>query len=404
MPSGITCVVTIHGVGFQQPPTEDTPGYADDLHTYLCSALNTDGKLLLSDDPNRQPYQHGDSVPIYVEGLWTPTKICWEKGLRRLGTWIESDNNWPAVSHDASQALVKGGARIAHVALVYSGLEGEGPQLEAALLASLMTTLCARRYIDYRGELGDMFHISQAVKQALQDEVNNLLHHQQVIQPTTSLRVRQDAGYPAQSIQQGQFNPSGSMSILRQLENDVATYVCHNGRRQRVRSFVQDALMRLVCRDDVSGIILNTHSNGTVIGLDAVEGLPLFADRQIRAFITAGSPLLKYVDLFSWGTYIGLTPVIDRWWNFQDKEDFVADPLNGLYHGFDPVHETIVAMSINDIPVNNVENSPPGGLRAHNYWDNTKEFIPKVVSLLNDVVAAEDATANKAVPAGSQIG
>jgi len=159
--------------------------------------------------------------------------------------------------------------------------------------------------------------------------------------------------------------------------------------------------MRLVCRDDVSGIILNTHSNGTVIGLDAIQDLPLFADRQIRAIITAGSPLRKYVDLFSWGTYIGLTPIIDRWWNFYDKQDFVADQLNGVYRGFDPVREVITPMPINDILVDNMANSSACSLQAHNYWDNEKEFIHQFAGLLRDVAVGGAGVDDGTVLAGS---
>jgi len=195
------------------------------------------------------------------------------------------------------------------------------------------------------------------------------------------------------------------------LENDVATYVCHNGRRQRVRSFVQDALLRLACRDDVSGIILNTHSNGTVIGLDVVAELPPFASEKIRAVITAGSPIRKYVDLFSWGKHLAVIPKIGRWWNFWDEKDIVADPLRpyakwmrgkdpapgqlppeqlvGIYQALDPTNGQITPMPIQDILVDNITNSLPGGMQAHNYWDNTKDFIAPVARLLKDVVEAD---------------
>ena len=52
MDSRITCFVTIHGVGFQQPPLDGILGYADGLHANLCSVLNQDGNALLSDDPD----------------------------------------------------------------------------------------------------------------------------------------------------------------------------------------------------------------------------------------------------------------------------------------------------------------------------------------------------------------
>ncbi len=56
----ITCIVTIHGIGFQQPPSVDADGipvggYGDALHMHLCDELNKNGDVLLSDDPDRQP-------------------------------------------------------------------------------------------------------------------------------------------------------------------------------------------------------------------------------------------------------------------------------------------------------------------------------------------------------------
>ena len=56
--ASITCVVTIHGVGFQQPPSAGQAGYADRLHAGLAAALGPDVRL--SDDPRRAPYQVGD--------------------------------------------------------------------------------------------------------------------------------------------------------------------------------------------------------------------------------------------------------------------------------------------------------------------------------------------------------
>jgi len=70
--SGMTCIVTIHGVGFEQAPEQDVSGYADTLHTHLDCELKKHG-YELSDDPDRQSYQRmGESVPIYVESVWSP--------------------------------------------------------------------------------------------------------------------------------------------------------------------------------------------------------------------------------------------------------------------------------------------------------------------------------------------
>ena len=39
------------------------------------------------------------------------------------------------------------------------------------------------------------------------------------------------------------------------------------------------------------------------------------------------------------------------------------------------------------IEVNNLENSSGGGLQAHNYWDNKKQFITQLAELLRSAAA-----------------
>ncbi len=404
----ITCIVTIHGIGFQQAPSEGVAGYADDLHKHLCCELNKDGVELLSDDPDHRPHQMIGSVPIYVESAWPPGSFCREDGLKRLGTWVDDDRR--AVSHkrreDPKQELVNGNARVAHVALVYSRMQGEGPRLGASIITLARTIANLRRY----GRAGTLVKtlyldlIQPLLKRFWTKMRGRPLYRPSVAVP--SLRVREDNQKNATGKGSAPHHPSGFVAILRQLENDVAAYICDNGSRQRVRSFVLDALLRLALRDDVSAIILNTHSNGTLIGLDVVQELPPLAAKKIRAIITAGSPIRKYVDLFTWGEYLALehmmAPWLAQWWNFYDERDIVADrllpsagwkrgteptekQLMGIYQTADPGGE-IIQILINDIPVNNVKNSPGGGIPAHNYWDNTEEFIPQFAEIVRNVV------------------
>lgn len=251
-----------------------------------------------------------------------------------------------------------------------------------------------------------VFRDTQPLLQLVWTKLTHLLQRPPDPAPTPSLRIRQDEGY--QHHKGATRHLSGFKAILSQLENDVAAYVCHNGMRQRVRSFVLDALLRLAFREDVSGIVLNTHSNGTLIGLDVVQELPPFAAGKIRAIITAGSPIRKYVDLFAWGKHLAVRPRIDQWveqwWNFYDESDIVADPLRpcagwirgmeptqeqliGIYQSFDMSTGNTAPILIIDKPVQNIPNSPVGGMQAHNYWDNTKEFIPKVAEIVRNVHA-----------------
>src|SRR5712691_10590764 len=99
-----TCIVTIHGIGFQQPPEEGVDGYADDLHAHLCAELNQNGNVLLSDDPDRDLAKHtkeriNTPVPIYVSSVWPyqTGAVRREEGLMRLGTW--TDHHRTVVSH-----------------------------------------------------------------------------------------------------------------------------------------------------------------------------------------------------------------------------------------------------------------------------------------------------------------
>jgi hypothetical protein len=200
------------------------------------------------------------------------------------------------------------------------------------------------------------------------------------------------------------------MAQVRSLADDVACYICHNEERERVRSFVFEALLRLATREDVGTIIFNTHSNGTVIGLDVLRQLPPFASAKIKTFITAGSPLRKYIDLFQWGQQIETFNPIKPWYNFWDEYDPVADPLEPpitwrrgdelispydpkLFRLIDPDNGTASNIEVADIPVDNVHNSTGGGLQAHNYWDNEEQFVKQLTEIVVAQTSQQPVTA-----------
>lgn len=389
----ILCIVTIHGIGFQQPPKlingVKRPGYADDLHTNLCQVLNQGGNVVLSDDPDRQnDRQEGESVPIYVESLWPPdqNQPSREEGLRRLGRWDIGQAKVTVDPNDKTQQLVKDGARIAHVALAYSDLEGDEPAFLTAPTAAAMAVIYSFRYARMGGLMETLFQDVKPLLENMAEDAEKWLEH-------PSLSIRQSH----QAVALGQ--PGGLGAVIQNLQNDVAAYVCQNGRRQRVRTFIIEALQRLASRDDVAAIVLNTHSNGTIIGIDALQELPPSARKTISTFITAGSPIRKYVDFFTWGKHLTVMPGIDQWvncWrNYYDKRDFVADPLlpcaaweidtdptaaqeTGIYQAFDPATGTISNIPIQDVLVDNVHHNPEGHQGAHDYWDNTQDFIKSV--------------------------
>jgi hypothetical protein len=200
---------------------------------------------------------------------------------------------------------------------------------------------------------------------------------------------------------------AGHLAVVQALADDVASYVCRNDLRERLRGFVQDALTRLTAREDVTTIVFNTHSQGTVLAFDV---LTRYAPPKIRALVTAGSPLRKYVDLFSWGNRVGLIrDLVDRewyWLNVYDQRDPVADPLRDpdwrvgdpppapnaptlfrVYRPTQPLDQT-TDCPVTDEIVDNVAHSG-GGLPAHNYWDNDQQFIPLLADLLK-IAATSD--------------
>jgi pimeloyl-ACP methyl ester carboxylesterase len=184
---------------------------------------------------------------------------------------------------------------------------------------------------------------------------------------------------------------------INALQNDWAAYVCRNDLRQRVRGFVRDALARLIANPQVEAVVVNAHSQGTVVAFDVLSDLP--GDiRKVKRFLTSGSPLRKYVDLYSWGPDGGSLLDIP-WTNFYDPKDPVADPLQPavwrpgqevgsapksptLFQSWPDNSATSLDMRIDDRQVDNVTNTTASGLRAHDYWDNRKEVVPTIAEAL----------------------
>lgn len=389
----IICLVTIHGVGFEQPPMNGTPGYADSLHERLSKYLDA---TLLGDDPKRERVQRGQSGPIYIQGFWPPGSESAEPELARLGQWDESQSR--IIDIDKTP-LAEGDARIVHIALVYTHLQGVGPQLESLYEASAMAAL----------SLGQYAHI-MCLTRVLFADVQAMFGHQ--AQDTSavksSLSVRTDPNFRhGKSTHPAPANPSGLIAVIRQLENDVAVYVCHNDARERVRDFVWEVLLRLARREDVAGIVVNAHSNGTVVAFDVLRQFPPDAIEKVLALVTSGSPLRKYASLFHWGTEVGSIQKVQQWTNFWDLKDPVGDPLAlpaswhpgmdatvasdepGLYEAIDVITGKKSQVLIKDYQINNVANSVGGGLQAHNYWDNEEEFVQPLAGLLQELAASQ---------------
>lgn len=370
--NGITCLVTIHGVGFQQRPSDGVAGYADQLHLWLAEQLHKD----LSDDPGRQPYQQGATVPIYVASQWPPDSSgVPEAGLKRLDS-----------------PLVSGGARIAHIALVYTGLE-ERPSNVIAVLDTLAIGLLSVAHVRALGALASL---------RLRSAFGSRLARHPTRVEDLSLKVRVDHLEP-NARPAGQASAGRPADVIRQLQDDFAAYVARNDIRERIRDFVHNALTRLLSRDDVARIVVNSHSQGTVLAYDVIRRLSAPA-LKLSVFVTAGSPLRKYAQVLSWGSEVAALNGVGAWRNYYDADDPVADRLSGpfgwgkqiesrtqdvpsLFQFVDPLTGNVLTSSVVDVQVHNTRYAPPGGLQAHNYWDNRQEFVPRLAALLKQSLA-----------------
>lgn len=359
------CVLTVHGIGFQQPPDGDTPGYADALHQNL---RNNVGELLGS-DPDRP------AGPVYVRSAKPGTR----------------DKQWGLSRLDGPLTEPGDAQRIAHVALVYSSLEGVDPPAGAGIGAVADAGLTLGHYASVTG----------AVRLVAGDVWAAVSERSGHGQPSPSLRPRTDqtAAHRGHLARLMHREPSrqGLTGTVRALEDDVVAYVCRNDLRERIREFIAEAVDRLLARADVSGVVVNAHSQGTVASFDVLRQRP-HQDTPRLWLVTAGSPLRKYASMFFWGGDAGSIRGI-TWLNFWDSKDPVADPLDppADWHFGDPARRAAgqpglfwavadggaqVEVPITDIPVDNLTNSSGGGLQAHNYWDNTDEFISKLADLL----------------------
>lgn len=381
----LTCLLTVHGIGFQQPPVGAVPGYADGLHAKLKAHLPD----LLADDPNRQ------SGPIYVQSEYPTGTHNAALGLQRLGVWDVPRNTIDWSNAPLVDEAHKDQEAIAHIALVYANLEDVSSiAVGSAIDAGIRSVLNSWRYLSFPWSIRWLLAVALGLR---------------VGGPKTaagpSLRVRSDfrgmremQKFVAQAVLSKAPPDNGLGATVLQLANDVCAYVCRNDLRSRVRGFVREALFRLCARGDVRSVIVNSHSQGTVVAYDVLSGLQPSAAAKVKALYTFGSPLRKYIDFFAWGNDVGIlngTPWINVW----DRADPVADPLQlgAAWHAgmsvarkppVPPMPPTLFKYrdpnggSLSDVrnlgdwpTVNNLANSEGGGLKAHNYWDNNVEVV-----------------------------
>ena len=364
------CLLTIHGIGFEQRPTPGVPmsGYADMLHARLSAALNGgDGPPLLSDDPQtqREGAPAGQAGPIYVEsGLGLDADQA-EVGPQAAGRLAES-----GVAHRGSREGQRQHGAARRVGALHRACR-------AGLFASGGPGAASGRGA---GDAGQGRHLTAQLRSAVQRHSHGLRRRggragatarrsgpracgrraaaepararRRTSPPPASPQVASSSAPPSPSPPRAPPLPSTaspapsdhSSDILLQLQDDVATYVCHDDLRQRVRGFVREALLRLIYRKDVAGVIINAHSHGTVVAFDVLSQLSPFEAKKIWGMVTMGSPLRKYIDLFNWEREIGALRALNQhgavgtnaagenvlaldWTNYWDPRDPVADPL-----------------------------------------------------------------------------
>ena len=387
-------IVTIHGIGFQQRPssTAAQDGYADSLHAALARQLPAG---MLGDDPNRP------SGPVYVESSWPAGSDKTEPGLARLGKW---QGNTVDVE---GAPLVRGGTSVGHVALVYSRLEEQSEDT----LALLGLGLLGGAGISHYATVGSIIRMAFRDVRAM---------HVKPGASTPSLSTRESASDHRGFLSRLFHHPSPAGSppganasapanteptnTFRQVQDDIAAYVVRNEHRERVRSFIRDAVSRIAARPDVDGVIVNGHSNGCVMAFDFLAAMSPPQAPRVRAFITSGCPLRKYVDFMDWGTDARSLGLVrdSSWTNFYDDVDPVADPMQppetwkredtaggpGLFVRYDPVTGAQSHVAVTDVKVDNVGAGAGGGLPAHNYWDNIDGFVKPVAGIVVNAVNA----------------
>lgn len=75
---------------------------------------------------------------------------------------------------------------------------------------------------------------------------------------------------------------------------------------------------------DIAVIPIGSHCNSTLVAYDVLDEPTSNGIDRVRVLVTAGSPLHKYDDLFTWGTDMGNIQLIaamcqyERWLSFYD--------------------------------------------------------------------------------------
>ncbi len=417
---GVTCLLTIHGIGFQQAPHDDAgvPGYADQLHADLHRLLPE----LLSDDPHRAQPLPGERGAIYVQSSWPPDQShpevrSVELGLSRLGP---ARNRAPSTVSGGIDAPLAPPGHVAHVALIYTSCEETAPDRMSLLETAATGLFALEHYITLKGAIT----LGRGVFSSPPPPPHPAAPGAGAGKPegrpsrTGGNVPRDDMPHRRGSVQRLVEHVQGPqaaaattpLAVLRTVEDDVAAYVVRNKQREGVRDFVRAAITRLAERDDVTGIVVNAHSQGTVVAFDVLRSLSDAVISKVAALVTLGSPLRKYALVLDWGPDIGQVAQVRTWINMWDAMDPVADPMRpaaswrrgdcdpdaaeaGLFLDVAADSGIGTPSSVTDIRVDNVSNTQSAGLRAHDYWSNTDEVVSRLSDTLRRLAAGQPLSA-----------
>jgi hypothetical protein len=248
------CILTVHGIGFQQPPQPRIPGYADGLHRNLAAVLGEK----LGNDPNRQPETDG---PVYVMSA-KPKTHDHEWGLSRLGSWRDG------AIDVAGTPLAEPDRPFAHVALIYTSLENVGPRFGSGAGTVSEAGLLLGQYASVAGAMRLLCGDAWA---ALHN--NGAPAGEAALRPRTDLVAAHQFSifrflHPDMAANQ----PGGSLlGTLMTLEDDVVAYVCRNDLRESVKAFIREAVRRLVARGQLRRTAAELAA-GDVAGGRPVDG------------------------------------------------------------------------------------------------------------------------------------
>jgi hypothetical protein len=138
---------------------------------------------------------------------------------------------------------------------------------------------------------------------------------------------------------------------------DVANYIGNNRVRLAIQERLATALFGAQRDFPNAGIILGSHSQGTIIAYDVLR---LLAGQlpAIDTWVTMGCPLGWYLGPPNWGDNEIELPGTVQWLNWYDPKDFVGQDLQRLARWTPAAPQ--------DTDVDNVGH----GLDAHDHWHN----------------------------------